>query len=77
MYDRGNSEFSDRPERCQGAPGDRNVGEADLIKETVQAEIERVNKREPNKVGECLTKRLSEKPQRTSDLKLLAHGGAR
>ena len=77
MYDRGNSEFSDRPERCQGAHRDRNAGETLLIKETVQAEIDRVNKREPNKVSGCLTGRLSEKPQRTSDLKLLAHGGAR
>ena len=40
MYDRRNSEFSDRPERCQGAHGSRNAGEADLIKETVQVEIE-------------------------------------
>jgi hypothetical protein len=35
-----------------------------------------MSRREQNKVSRCLTERLSGKPQRTSELKLLAHGGA-
>jgi hypothetical protein len=77
VYDRRNSEFSDRPECCQGAYWDRNAGKPDRHQiNGADGDRNTLNSQEQNKVSGCLTERLSGKPQRTSELKLLAHGGA-
>jgi hypothetical protein len=78
VYDRGNSEFSDRSERCQGGCRDHNANRPDSHPtngvDVMKAEL---SQREQNKVSRCLTERLSGKPQRTTNLKLPVHGGPR
>jgi hypothetical protein len=77
VYDRRNSEFSDRPECCQGAYRDRNAGKPDRHQiKGADGDRNTVVRQEQNKVSRCLTECLSGKTQRTMELKLLAHGGA-